>query len=73
MPRVRVISVPQRVDIPGVTDAGYRFLLDLAEQLNRSAHGRIPTYANDTAAKAGGLVAGDFYRTSSGEVRVVAS
>jgi len=73
MPRVRVIAPPPRGDVPGVTEAGYRFLLELAEQLNKSAHGRIPTYANDTAAKAGGLVAGDFYRTSSGEVRVVAS
>ncbi len=73
MPRVRVIMIPPRVDLPGMTDVGYRFLLDLADQLNKSAHGRIPTYANDTAAKAGGLVAGDYYRTSSGEVRVVAS
>jgi hypothetical protein len=30
----------------------------------------LPTYADDTAAGSGGLVAGDLYRTSTGELRI---
>ena len=30
----------------------------------------LPTYADDTAAGAGGLTNGAFYKTSTGEVRV---
>ena len=33
--------------------------------------GSIPTYANNAAALAGGLVAGAFYRTSTGVLMVV--
>lgn len=31
----------------------------------------IPTYADNTAALAGGLVAGQFYRTSTGILMIV--
>ena len=40
--------------------------------LNVSAIGSsLSTYADNTAALAGGLVADDFYKTATGEVRVV--
>jgi hypothetical protein len=31
----------------------------------------IPVYANNAAAAAGGLIAGDVYKTSTGELRIV--
>jgi hypothetical protein len=31
----------------------------------------LPTYANNAAAVAGGLIAGDVYKTSTGELRIV--
>jgi hypothetical protein len=31
----------------------------------------LPEYANNTAALAGGLIAGDVYKTSTGELRIV--
>lgn len=31
----------------------------------------IPVYANNAAAIAGGLIAGDIYKTSTGELRIV--
>jgi len=32
---------------------------------------RLPTYANNAAAVAGGLAVGDVYKTSTGELRIV--
>jgi hypothetical protein len=31
----------------------------------------LPVYANNAAALAGGLIAGDVYKTSTGELRIV--
>jgi hypothetical protein len=31
----------------------------------------LPTYANNAAALAGGLIANDVYKTSTGELRIV--
>lgn len=31
----------------------------------------LPIYANNSAALAGGLIAGDVYKTSTGELRIV--
>jgi hypothetical protein len=31
----------------------------------------LPIYANNAAALAGGLIAGDVYKTSGGELRIV--
>jgi hypothetical protein len=31
----------------------------------------LPVYANNAAAIAGGLIAGDVYKTSTGELRIV--
>jgi hypothetical protein len=31
----------------------------------------LPVYANNAAAVAGGLIAGDVYKTSTGELRIV--
>lgn len=31
----------------------------------------LPVYANNAAAIAGGLIAGDIYKTSTGELRIV--
>jgi len=67
----KVIQAPPRTDIPGVTEAGYRFLLDVAKWINKSANSEIPTYADNAAALAGGLSVGDFYATASGDVNIV--
>ena len=51
------------------------FETDTAERMRIKSDGVInfancPTYADDTAAGTGGLVAGDVYKTSTGELRI---
>ena len=54
-----------------MTEAGYRFFQQVAEKINKSANDQMPTYADNAAAIAGGHSAGDFYKTATGEVRIV--
>jgi hypothetical protein len=46
----------------------------LVEQINRALRGvslcNLPTYDDDAAAGAGGLVSGQFYKTAAGAVMV---
>jgi len=55
------------LETPGGRLIAVRALNELIELLN----GQLPEYANNAAAVAGGLKAGRWYRTASGEVRVV--
>ena len=69
---IKVINPPFESDVkPQVTSSGYRWFLQTSEEINKTAHSSIPVYADNTAALAGGLVAGDFYHTAGGDVKIV--
>ena len=70
--------VPQpNIDAPivdpktGMATANGREILRAMGYLVALLNGELPTYANNAAAIAGGLQAGRWYVTSSGEVRIV--
>jgi hypothetical protein len=48
-----------------------QWFTELVNAVNNPAIANLPVYANDAAAAAGGLVAGQLYRTSTGQVMVV--
>lgn len=56
-----------RPSLPGVD----RMALEVERALNALPNlNSLPTYANDAAAGVGGLIAGQFYTTASGQVMV---
>lgn len=65
----------QADDGNNVANSKIQFDIDGAEKMHIKSDGTInfsnvSTYANDTAAGTGGLVAGDVYKTSTGELRI---
>jgi len=73
-----IIRTPFQPEFANITQAGFRFLQQVAEKIN-NATARIvtietpPTYADNAAAVTGGLAVGSFYKTATGEVRIVVS
>lgn len=67
------IRVPQEVDCAPLRPPVIRFFQQIARLVNAVTTDIVdmPTYADNAAALAGGLVVGDLYHTAAGEVRIV--
>jgi hypothetical protein len=58
-------------NLPLAGPAWQQWLTQLVAAVRNPTFNNLSVYANDAAAAAGGLVAGQLYRTSTGQVMVV--
>jgi hypothetical protein len=64
---------PQQNEFKGVGIAGFRYMQQIANKINEllTMKNDLGTYADNSAAIAGGLAVGDWYKTAAGAIRIV--
>lgn len=66
-----VVVIGNNVAVPAANTSNYVNIANLIIAHDGTLKVTVPTYSDNAAAVAGGLTAGDFYKTAAGDLRIV--